>query len=131
MRQFKTGLWLMALGVWLLVGATYVYADEPGDVRGGYFEYSWSSGQFRWEPFLKIDAPKEAPAENGEAEIWGFRVWNLEKPDKNGKTFPVNILESRFVPCDHQNHLVVIQHPSDPERKVEKRITPPCDVLWK
>lgn len=73
-------------------------ADEPGDERGCYITYNASTGKFRFEPFLKIAHPKLSPSEDGEPEIWGFRPWNPEPIDENGKTPPVNILESRFIP---------------------------------
>lgn len=71
---------------------------EDGDVKGCYVTYNGNTGGFLYEPFIKISHPKENPSEDGEPEIWGFRPWNLEPPDKDGKTPPVNILESRFVP---------------------------------
>lgn len=98
-------------------------------MRGGYFEYSFSQGKFRWEPFLKIAQEKQSPSQDGEPEIWGFRPWNLEPPDEKGLTPPVNILASRFVPCDGRFHKVEIQHPNDPDRKVERSIRCP-NVLW-
>lgn len=128
---------------WKLIFATIVilvifcfivrptFADEPGDVRGAYFTYSWNTGRFAlWEPFLKIAHPKSSPSQDGEPEIWGFRPWNLEPPDENGKTHPVNILESRFIPCDGKPHTVVLIHPHERERKVERSIRCP-DHLWR
>jgi hypothetical protein len=74
-------------------------ADEPGDVRGCYVTYHSQTGTFGFEPFLKV-GDKESPSEDGEPEVWGFRPWNLEPPDENGTTYPVNILASRFVPLN-------------------------------
>lgn len=89
--------WVSALLI--LVFAATLHADEPGDVRGCYVAYIGTSGKFIYEPFLKV-ADKEAPAEDGESEVWGFRPWNLEPPDKEGKTHPVNIRAGRFVPLN-------------------------------
>lgn len=73
-----------------------VSADNTGDVRGCYITYV-GNNRFLFEPFLKV-ADKESLSQDGEPEIWGFRPWNLEPPDKDGKTHPVNILEGRFIP---------------------------------
>lgn len=128
MRQVRIGLWLIAAGIWLLVASTY--ADEPGDVRGGIFEYSWSQGKFRWEPFLKIRHPHEGALDDtGNAMIFGFRVWNLEPPDEKGLTHPVNVIADRFIPCDGKMHKVVIKHPQEPDRQVERWLKCP-PVLW-
>jgi hypothetical protein len=97
MKQAKIGLWLVALGVWLFVGVTYLHADEPGDVRGCWAKYNPQNGKFSYEPFLKIAHEKTWASEYGFPEVWGYRVWNLEPPDKNGITKPVNILEGQFV----------------------------------
>lgn len=93
MKDIRRGLWLIAIGVWMLVGATYVRAD---DVRGCMVSYFSQSGSYAFEPFLKV-ADKESMAEDGAPEIWGFRPWNLEPPDKEGKTHPVNIREDQFI----------------------------------
>ena len=127
MKDIRRGLWLIAFGV-TLFAAAQMFAED-GDVRGGYFEYSWSQGKFRWEPFLKIPFDNGKMSENGESEIWGFRVWNLEPPKEDGKTYPVNVLESHFVPCDRKMHLVIITHPNDPDRKVERNVKCP-ENLW-
>jgi hypothetical protein len=121
---------LLFIALLILVHAATLSADEPGDVRGGYFTYHWNSGTFGWEPFLRIAHPKSAPSENGEAEIWGFRPWNLEPPGRDGKTLPVNVLESRFIPCDGRSHTVTISHPLDPDRRVERSIKCP-EHLWR
>jgi hypothetical protein len=71
--------------------------DEKGDVRGCYVTYHSTTGTFSFEPFLKV-ADKESASEDGEPEVWGFRPWNLEPPDEDGKTHPVNVLADRFVP---------------------------------
>ena len=71
--------------------------QQPGDIRGCYVTYIAQSGKYTFEPFLKV-ADKDSPSEDGEPEIWGFRPWNLQPPDEEGKTHPVNILESRFIP---------------------------------
>lgn len=128
----RTVRWIILALAWLALYAYVVAsarADEPGDVRGGYFTYRWSSGTFAWEPFLKIAHPKEAASPEGEPEIWGFRPWNLEAADEDGKTPPVNILESRFVPCDGRMHHVTIRHPSESGRQVERRLACPA-ILW-
>lgn len=96
MRDIRRGLWSAAIGVVMLVGATYIHADEPGDVRGCYISYV-GNGKFLYEPFLKV-ADKESYSQDGESEVWGFRPWNLEPTDKDGKTKPVNIPEDRFIP---------------------------------
>ena len=74
-------------------------ALQVGDVKGCYFTYYPSSGTVLFEPFLKI-ADKKWSDEYGEPEIWGFRTTNLEPPDEHGKTPPVNIPASLFVPAD-------------------------------
>lgn len=74
-----------------------LFADEPGDVRGCYVTYLSGNGSFLYEPFLKV-GDKESMSEDGASEIWGFRPWNLEAPDHEGKTHPVNIPDDRFVP---------------------------------
>jgi hypothetical protein len=79
--------------------------DEPGDVRGCYVTYNAMTGGFLYEPFLKV-RDKAALSENGEPEIWGFRPWNLELPDRDGKTQAVNIAASRFIPADKKLHTV-------------------------
>lgn len=104
-------------------------ALQPGDVRGAYLAYNWSTGKFAWEPFIKIAYEKGAPSESGELEIWGFRPWNLEPPKKDGKTYPVNILASHFIPCDGQSHDVRLLHPNEPERVVERKLRCP-EILW-
>lgn len=96
MRDLRRGLWLIACGISLFVAAQCL-ADEKGDVRGCYITYLSGSGKFLYEPFLKV-ADKESTSEDDEPEIWGFRVWNLEPPDKQGKTHPVNISDGRFIP---------------------------------
>jgi hypothetical protein len=80
----------------LFVIANSAKADEPGDIRGCIATYFSNSGKYAFEPFLKIQ-DKESPAEDGAPEIWGFRPWNLEPPDKEGKTHPVNIREDQFI----------------------------------
>lgn len=102
MKDLKRGLWLVALGISLFVVATYVHAEVNAgnpktDVRGCYCTYLGGSGKFLFEPFLKT-ADKESPSEEGESEVWGFRVWNFEPPDRDGKTHPVNIPDSRWIP---------------------------------
>jgi hypothetical protein len=98
MRDVKRGLWIAAFGIWLLVGATYVHAEEPKGVKGCYATYYSGDGKFRFEPFLKL-GDKEYDSENGEAEIWGLRPWS-ESSKKDGKLVPVNVLESRFIPLN-------------------------------
>lgn len=123
-------MWLIAIGIWMAVGATFVHADEPGDVRGGYFEYSWSQGKFRWEPFLKVRHPQDgAMDDEGRAFIWGYRTWNLEPPKEDGKTYAVNILEEYWIPCDNKTHKITIHHPNEPDRVVERQVKCP-DTLW-
>lgn len=96
MRDIRRGMWLIAVGISLFV-AGQCLADEKGDVRGCYVTYLSGNGKFLYEPFLKV-ADKESPAEDGKSEVWGFRPWNLEPPDREGKTHPVNISDDRFVP---------------------------------
>lgn len=79
--------------------------DEPGDIRGCLVTYNSMTGKFLFEPFLKVK-DKASPAEDGEPEIWGFRPWNLEPPDEDGKTNAVNVLASRFLPADKKFHTV-------------------------
>lgn len=86
---------LMIVAVYFVAGVAFA---EDGDVKGCYVTYNSNTGGFLYEPFIKIAHEKENPSEDGESEIWGFRPWNLEPPDKEGKTPPVNIRESRFVP---------------------------------
>ena len=127
MRDIRRGLWLMAFGITLFVAAQ-MFADEPGDVRGGYFVYSWSQGKFAWEPFLKVQS-KQSPSESGEPEVWGFRPWNLLPPEEDGTTKVVNVLESHFIPCDGKHHKKEWTHPHDPDRKIERWLKCP-DILW-
>lgn len=130
MKQGKHRLWLIAFCI-LLFTSSLLQAEEPGDVRGAYFDYDWQRGKFRrWEPFLKISHPKHFPSSDGEPEIWGFRPWNLEEPDETGKTSPVNIAESRFIPCDKRTYEVVLRHPQDPDRVVKRSVRCP-DGLWR
>lgn len=117
------------LAIAIVLFTATAQADQPGDVRGCYFTYIWQSGKFLWEPFLKIEQPKDSPSQDGDPEIWGFRPWNLESPDEKGLTPPVNILESRFIPADNRMHSVRIKHPSEPNREVERQIRCP-DGLW-
>ena len=84
-----------ALLLALLVAISFDAKAE--DVRGCYASYNSQTGGFSYEPFLKV-RDKSSVSEDGQPEIWGFRPWNLEPPDKDGLTHPVNILESRFVP---------------------------------
>lgn len=100
MRFIKENVELCIVILILVFVNVAARADEPGDVRGCYITYNSNNGTFLYEPFLKIAHPKENPSQDGEPEIWGFRPWNLESPDENGKTPPVNILESRFVPLN-------------------------------
>jgi len=74
-------------------------AEQPGDVRGCLATFIPSLNEFIFEPFLKI-ADKESLAEDGQPEIWGFRLWNLEPPDPSGLTYPVNVPEARFIPLN-------------------------------
>jgi hypothetical protein len=92
-------IWILGPAALLLfiLAASPVRADEPGDVRGCYVTYHSTTGKFSFEPFLKV-ADKESASEDGEPEIWGFRPWNLEPPDEDGKTHPVNVLADRFIP---------------------------------
>lgn len=122
MKDIKRGLWLMVVGILMLVGATYVRADEPGDERGCYAKWDSMKGQFYYEPFLKV--PTTTDGEEGEIQVWGFRPWNLEAPKADGKTYPVNIPETRYirmgvnkeVPMSDADHLKATRCP---------------DVLWK
>lgn len=98
MRDIRRGLWLMAIGI-TIFAAVQCLADEPSDVRGCYARYNRMTGKFSFEPFLKVDVPP-TDGEDGEMQVWGFRVWNLEPPDKNGKTHPVNIPETLFIPLN-------------------------------
>ena len=93
-QQNGTWRWLVAIA---FIFTLSVHAEE-GDVKGCYVTYNPNNGGFLYEPFIKIAHPKENPSQDGEPEIWGFRPWNLEPPDEQGLTPPVNILESRFVP---------------------------------
>lgn len=70
------------------------------DVAGCYVTVAYKFGMPvpLFEPFIKI-ADKLSFSENGEAEVWGFRPWNLEPPDEHGQTTPVNILADRFIPA--------------------------------
>lgn len=87
----------LLLVVTTLLIALPIVADEPGDVRGCYAKYNSNTGKFAFEPFLKV-ANKKWASEEGEPEVWGFRPWNLLPPDEDGKTHPVNILDSQFIP---------------------------------
>jgi hypothetical protein len=78
-------------------------AIHPADVRGCYVTYNPTSGDFLYEPFLKV-ADKSSTSETGEPEVWGYRVWNLEAADADGRTRVVNIAASRFVPADGKAH---------------------------
>lgn len=128
MRDIRRGLWLMAAGITLLVAAQLI--AEEGDVKGGVFEYSWSQGKFRWEPFLKVRHPQDgAMDDEGRAFVWGYRVWNLEPPKEDGKTYAVNVLAADFVPCDGRQHKVTIVHPHEEGRQVERWVKCP-DILW-
>lgn len=93
--KLRIGFGLTA--ICFVLSALTCLADEPGDVRGCYVTYLSGNGKFLYEPFLKV-ANKENVSDEGEAEIWGFRPWNLETPDEHGKTHPVNINEGRFIP---------------------------------
>lgn len=79
----------------VLMMAANAKGDE-GDVRGCIATYLPRTGQYVYEPFLKI-AAKESFSEDGRAEVWGFRLWNLEPTDKAGNTRPVNVLEDNFI----------------------------------
>jgi hypothetical protein len=72
-------------------------ADDSQDVRGCIATYLPTSNSFTYEPFLKV-AAKPTLSEDGRPEVWGFRVWNLEPPDADGLTHPVNVLEENFIP---------------------------------
>jgi len=95
-RKEKTLLIGIALAFICMMLALSANADQPGDVRGCVATYIPNTGKYIFEPFLKVQ-DKESPAEDGAPEIWGFRPWNLEPPDKEGKTHPVNIREDRFI----------------------------------
>lgn len=70
---------------------------DAEDIQGCMATYYSQSGHYAFEPFLKV-ADKESPAEDGAPEVWGFRPWNLEPPDRQGKTHPVNIRDDAFIP---------------------------------
>jgi len=72
-------------------------AVQPGDIRGCLAYWHSSANSFTYEPFVKV-ADKEARGEDGATEIWGFRTWNLEPPDKEGLTHPVNVPDDIFIP---------------------------------
>lgn len=95
MREIRFGVWLIALGITLFCVAQCL--AEEGDEKGCYVTYNSMTGSFSYEPVLKV-ADKESASDEGEPEVWVFRVWNLEPPDKDGKTHPVNIHESRYIP---------------------------------
>ena len=96
-RLLYFGIALLIVCVMTALGAQ---ADEPGDVRGCYCTYNGNTGKFLFEPVIKIAHEKTWASEDGEPEVWVFRVWNLEPPEEDGKTMPVNILASRFIPAD-------------------------------
>lgn len=93
--------WLIFWLILIIGAANLAYGEEnkeeKGDVKGCMTTFNGNTGKFLFEPFLKV-ADKDSPDENGQPEIWGFRPWNLEPPDKDGKTHPVNIRDSRFIP---------------------------------
>lgn len=118
MRQHPTAAGVLAYVLTLALGACAACAmsgcattvtegrlQQTGDEQGCYCTYYPQSGTFRFEPFLKI-ADKKSLSEDGEPEVWGFRVWNLEDPDEKGLTRPVNILASRYVPADGRTYEV-------------------------
>jgi hypothetical protein len=74
-------------------------AANPSDVKGCSVSFLSSEGRPKpfYEPFLKV-ADKESLAEDGSPEIWGFKIWDQGEPDENGKVYPVNIREDRFIP---------------------------------
>jgi hypothetical protein len=91
-------VFLIIAALWVLASFSPAEAnDQPGDVRGCIATYISQSGKYLYEPFLKV-ADKESPAEDGAAEVWGFRPWNLEPPDKEGKTHAVNVRADVFIP---------------------------------
>ena len=94
-RLLYLGIALTFVCVMFALGAK----ADPGDVRGCYATYNGMTGKYLFEPFLKV-ADKTSSSQDGEPEVWGFRPWNLEPPDEKGKTHPVNILASRFIPAD-------------------------------
>lgn len=116
--------WLSFIAVFFFIAST-LNADEPGDVRGCWATYNSGNGKFQWEPFLKIAHPKNSPSEYGFPEIWGYRTWNLEPPDENGKRLPTNILESQFIPMGVNKEVQL--YADDDTRKLATRCP---DWLW-
>jgi hypothetical protein len=69
---------------------------QAEDEKGCLAYFNRQNGSFTYEPFLKI-ADKTSFSEDGKPEVWGFRLWNLEK-EKDGKTHAVNVLEEIWIP---------------------------------
>ena len=106
-------IFLIMAFVYFVAGV--VLAEQPNagnpktDQKGCLCFYNSGNGKFYWNAFVKT-ADKEAPGENGEAEIWGFNVepGNMEKihPVKNGMVYPVNALRDIWIPADGRMHEV-------------------------
>lgn len=111
MRDIRRGMWLMAIGITLLVAAQSFAEVNAGktetDQKGCWCKYNSTSGQITPRPVIKT-GDKEAPDEEGRAEIWVFIIEDVGKyqhePDENGKIKPVNILAELFVPADGKAH---------------------------
>lgn len=112
MKDLRRGLWLMAIGITLLVAAQSFAEVNAGntttDVKGCLFKYSSTSGQVRPTPFIKT-GDKEYGDENGNPEIWGYRVdesfgQHESAPDESGKIKPINVRADLFVPADGKFH---------------------------
>lgn len=103
----------MAVGFSLFVVAQLmaeVNAGKPEtDVKGCWCKYNGNSGQISPTPFIKT-GDKEAPDEQGRAEVWGFIVEDVGKYEHkvyaDGTIRPVNILAEMFVPADNKAHEV-------------------------
>lgn len=80
MKQFRSGVWLVALGVWLLVGATYVHAEEVYDQK----EWVWGcqirgralNGDCVVRKFTKV-GNADNDVDTDEEQVLGFEPGNV------------------------------------------------------
>lgn len=96
---FTTGFLLALLfSIAMNANAAERKVKKPPDneVKGCYVTYNSVSGGISREPFLKT-RDKDFAAEDGEAEIWGYKPWS-QSATKDGQHIEVNVAASRFIP---------------------------------
>lgn len=100
MRGLKRGLWLIAIGAWMLVGATYVQAEEVNDPK----EWIWGcqikgrtlDGGCALMRFTQVgDADNDVDTDV--QRILGFEPGNLQISKIDGKPIWERINQDMFL----------------------------------